>query len=49
MFVKKNVIDFYVGRKSKKAIRPLIDKVLLLQPHRIYTDRLNIYPSLIPK
>ena len=45
----KHVIDFYVGRKTKKNIRPLINKVLLLQPTRIYTDRLNIYPSLIPK
>jgi IS1 family transposase len=46
---KKNVIDFYVGRKTKETIRPLINKVLLLHPTRIYTDRLNIYPSLIPK
>lgn len=45
----KNVIDFFVGRKTKDTIRPLINKVLLLQPSRIYTDRLNIYPSLIPK
>lgn len=28
----KNIIDFYVGRKSKETIRPLIDKVLLLNP-----------------
>ena len=45
----KSVIDFFVGRKTKDNIRPLINKVLLLQPSRIYTDRLNIYPSLIPK
>ena len=45
----KNIIDFYVGRKTKETIRPLIIKVLLLHPTRIYTDRLNIYPSLIPK
>lgn len=38
------VIDFFVGRKTKDTIRPLIDKVLLLEPTRIYTDRLNIYP-----
>lgn len=43
------VIDFFVGRKTKDTIRPVINKVLLLQPTRIYTDRLNIYPSLIPK
>lgn len=43
------MIDFFVGRKTIEAIRPLINKVLLLQPNSIYTDRLNIYPSLIPK
>ena len=45
----KQVIDFFVGNKSKENIRPLIHKVLLLQPDKIYTDRLNVYPSLIPK
>ena len=45
----KQVIDFFVGGKSKENIKPLIDKILLLYPKRIYTDRLNIYPSLIPK
>lgn len=45
----KSIIDFFVGSKSTKNIKPLIDKVLLLQPSRVYTDRLNIYPSLIPK
>lgn len=44
----KSIIDFYVGRKTKETISPLIDKVLLLKPTRIYTDRLNIYPSMIP-
>ncbi|WP_046745658.1 IS1 family transposase, partial [Kordia zhangzhouensis] len=44
-----SVIDFFVGRKTKENIKPLIDKVLLLQPNRIYTDRLNIYPTIIQK
>lgn len=44
----KNVIAFFVGNKSKEDIKPLIDQVLLLNPGRIYTDRLNIYPSLVP-
>lgn len=43
------VIDFFVGKKSKETIRPLINNVLLLQPLRVYTDGLNIYPGLIPK
>lgn len=42
-------VDFFVGRKTKINIRPIINKLLLLNPKRIYTDRLNIYPSLIPK
>lgn len=45
----KTVIDFYVGNKTKANIQPLIDKILLLYPKRIYTDKLNVYPSLIPK
>lgn len=45
----KTVIDFFVGRKTSENIRPLINKLLLLRPIRIYTDRLNIYPTLIPK
>jgi IS1 family transposase len=45
----KTVIDFIVGRKTSENIKPLINKLLLLHPKRIYTDRLNIYPSIIPK
>ncbi len=43
------VIDFHLGRKSKETIAPLVDKILSLNPQNIYTDKLNIYPSLIPK
>jgi IS1 family transposase len=43
------VVDFAVGRKTRANIRPLIHKLLLLYPERIFTDRLNIYPALIPK
>lgn len=43
------VIDFFAGNKSKENIKPLIDKILKYLPKRIYTDKLNIYPSLIPK
>ncbi|WP_298779886.1 IS1 family transposase [uncultured Polaribacter sp.] len=45
----KCVINFFVSNKSKKNIKPLMDKFLALQPVRIYTDLLNIYPPLIPK
>lgn len=45
----KNVIDFIIGSKTKENIQPLVDKLLLLNPRRIYTDKLNIYPRLIPE
>jgi len=45
----KTVIDFFIGRKSTENIKSLIKKLLLLQPNKIYTDRLNIYASMIPK
>ena len=43
------VVDFIVGRKTRENIKPIINRLLLLQPTKIYTDRLNIYPTLIPK
>ena len=38
-----------VGDRNTKNLRLVVNKLLLLRPNRIYTDRLNIYPSLIPK
>lgn len=35
----KEVISFSVGSKSIENIKPIINKVLLLKPKRIYTDR----------
>ncbi|XLS31029.1 IS1 family transposase [Flavobacteriaceae bacterium M23B6Z8] len=45
----KQIIDFIVGGCTKENIKRLLDKLLLLNPTRIYTDRLNIYPNQIPK
>lgn len=45
---EKAVVGFCIGSRSKENIKPLINKVLLMEPKRIYTDGLNIYPSLIP-
>lgn len=45
----KNVISFIIGNRSKENLKQVINKILLLQPSMVYTDRLNIYPSLIPK
>jgi insertion element IS1 protein InsB len=44
----KQVIHFVVGSRSKEMIGKVIAKLLSLSPRRIYTDGLNIYPSLIP-
>lgn len=46
--VTKQVISFVVGRRSKENIKQVIDTLLSLHPRKIYTDGLNIYPSLIP-
>ncbi len=43
------VIDFKVGRRTKVNIKLVVDAVLNLNPKRIYTDHLNIYPGLIDK
>lgn len=45
----KHVIDFIVGGRNTENLKSIIDKVLLLHPTRIYTDGLNMYPSIIPK
>ena len=44
-----NVIDFCVGRRTKENIKQVIDCLLQLNPLKIRTDKLNIYPGLIPK
>ena len=44
----RDVIDFFVGRKTKDNIRPLINKVLLLQPNRIYTDTVSYTHLTLP-
>jgi len=45
----RKVINFVItSSRSKEAIKPIIDKILLVRPTKIYTDKLNIYPSLIP-
>lgn len=45
----KTVIGFCVGSKSIINIKPILDRVLLLNPKRVYTDRLPLYRSIIPK
>lgn len=45
----RKVIDFVVGSRTKENIGKVVNCVKLLNPKRIFTDRLNIYPSLIGK
>lgn len=43
------VIDFVTGRRTIETIKPLIERIKLLNPKKIFTDRLNIYASLVDK
>jgi insertion element IS1 protein InsB len=42
------VMDFVVGKRSKRTLRMLINTLLCSGALKISTDRLNIYRSLIP-
>lgn len=44
----KQVIDFTVGKRSKRVLRSIVTTLLLSGVRMIKTDRLNIYQSLIP-
>lgn len=45
----KQLINFYIGRRTTENIQKVVNTVLKLNPSKIYTDGLNIYSSLIPK
>ena len=45
----KQMVSFCVGRRTKKNLRKVVRAVLRLKVRHIYTDRLNIYASLIRK
>jgi insertion element IS1 protein InsB len=44
----KKVIDFTVGKRSKRVLRSIVNTLLLSNVQTIKTDKLNIYQSLIP-
>lgn len=44
----KAVIDFVIGKRTIENVRKVTDTLLLLTPKKIFTDRLNLYPGLIP-
>ena len=45
----KQVISFVVGTRTKKTLQHVTDTVLLSNPKQIFTDKLNIYKSLLPE
>lgn len=45
----KKIIDYKLGRRTTKTLQCIIDTLLFANPKKIYSDRLNIYPKLIPK
>jgi len=45
----KCIIHFVVGRRTKENIAIVVSTIQKLQPKAIYTDRLNIYETLICK
>lgn len=45
----REVVDFVVGRRTKKNLSQVTEILLLLHPRYIFTDGLNTYRSLIPK
>jgi len=45
----KQIINFVVGRRTKENIAIVVSVIQKLQPRSIYSDRLNIYETLINK
>lgn len=44
----RKVIDFIVGKRSKRVLRIIVNTLLLSGVKTIKTDKLNIYQALIP-
>ena len=45
----KQVIDFVVGRRTKVNINKVVESLKILNPTKIFSDKLSAYRSLIPK
>ena len=45
----RQVVDFVIGKRTKATLKELIDRLLLSNLKIIRTDRLTIYPRIIPK
>ena len=44
----KEVVNFAVGTRTKRTLQQIVNSLLLSEATAIYTDKLNIYKSLIP-
>jgi insertion element IS1 protein InsB len=44
-----NVVDFRVGPRTRKTLRSVVETTLLSDATKIWTDRLELYKSLIPQ
>lgn len=44
----KQIIDFRIGTRTKKTIKSLVQTLINSRAKKIFTDRLNIYPTIIP-
>jgi insertion element IS1 protein InsB len=44
----RQVVHFVAGKRCKENLKKVVDETLRHQPSIIYTDRLNIYPTIIP-
>ena len=44
----KEVVNFAVGARTKRTLQQIVNSLLLSEATAIYTDKLNIYKSLIP-
>ncbi|TXG34847.1 IS1 family transposase [Seonamhaeicola maritimus] len=44
----KQVIDVNIGKRGAKDLDKLVNRILLLKPKRVYTDKWKSYKTLIP-
>jgi IS1 family transposase/transposase-like protein len=44
----REVVDFVVGKRTKRTLKKVIDLLILSNANRIHTDKLKSYSSLIP-
>lgn len=44
----KQIVDFRFGTRTKKTLQSLVQTLVNAKAKKIFTDRLNIYPTIIP-